>query len=85
MDLNYSAEELAFREEVRSWLNANLPQDLKDKVVRQAIFAIVDGDSTCSEAVESTTVCAEPPTEFALQQLLLPMRLHVLPVHQLRV
>ena len=32
MDLNYSAEELAFREEVRSWLNANLPEDLKDKV-----------------------------------------------------
>jgi alkylation response protein AidB-like acyl-CoA dehydrogenase len=32
MDLNYSAEELAFREEVRSWLDANLPEDLKDKV-----------------------------------------------------
>jgi alkylation response protein AidB-like acyl-CoA dehydrogenase len=32
MDLNYSAEELAFREEVRAWLNANLPEDLKDKV-----------------------------------------------------
>jgi alkylation response protein AidB-like acyl-CoA dehydrogenase len=32
MDLNYSPEEAAFREEVRSWLNANLPQDLKDKV-----------------------------------------------------
>jgi alkylation response protein AidB-like acyl-CoA dehydrogenase len=32
MDLNYSPEELAFREEVRAWLNANLPQDLKDKV-----------------------------------------------------
>ena len=32
MDLNYSPEELAFREEVRSWLNANLPKDLKDKV-----------------------------------------------------
>ena len=32
MDLNYSVEELAFRDEVRSWLNANLPADLKDKV-----------------------------------------------------
>jgi len=32
MDLNYSQEELAFRDEVRSWLNANLPQDLRDKV-----------------------------------------------------
>ena len=25
MDLNYSAEELAFRDEVRTWLQANLP------------------------------------------------------------
>src|SRR5712692_343962 len=32
MDLNYSAEELAFRDEVRLWLRANLPQDLRDKV-----------------------------------------------------
>ena len=31
MDLNYSAEELAFRDEVRSWLQANLPRDLKEK------------------------------------------------------
>jgi alkylation response protein AidB-like acyl-CoA dehydrogenase len=32
MDLNYSPEEAAFREEVRSWLNANLPDDLRRKV-----------------------------------------------------
>ena len=32
MDLNYSPEELAFRDEVRSWLQANLPRDLKEKV-----------------------------------------------------
>jgi alkylation response protein AidB-like acyl-CoA dehydrogenase len=32
MDLNYSAEELAFRDEVRAWLRANLPQDLREKV-----------------------------------------------------
>lgn len=31
MDLNYSPEELAFRDEVRSWLAANLPHELKDK------------------------------------------------------
>ena len=31
MDLNYSADELAFRDEVRSWLAANLPAELKDK------------------------------------------------------
>jgi alkylation response protein AidB-like acyl-CoA dehydrogenase len=34
MDLNYSKEELAFRDEVRGWLNANLPQDLREKVAR---------------------------------------------------
>ena len=32
MDLNYSGEELAFRDEVRAWLRANLPGDLRDKV-----------------------------------------------------
>ena len=33
MDLSYSPEELAFRNEVRSWLAANLPDDIRDKVV----------------------------------------------------
>jgi alkylation response protein AidB-like acyl-CoA dehydrogenase len=32
MDLEYSAQELAFREEVRAWLEANLPHDLREKV-----------------------------------------------------
>jgi len=32
MDLSYSSEELAFRDEVRGWLQAHLPQDLRDKV-----------------------------------------------------
>src|ERR671927_1970688 len=32
MDLNYSAEELAFRDDVRSWLRANLPAELREKV-----------------------------------------------------
>jgi alkylation response protein AidB-like acyl-CoA dehydrogenase len=36
MDLNYSAEERAFREEVRGWLHANLPADLRDKVATYA-------------------------------------------------
>jgi alkylation response protein AidB-like acyl-CoA dehydrogenase len=36
MDLNYSAEELAFRDEVRAWLAANLPSDLRDKVASYA-------------------------------------------------
>jgi alkylation response protein AidB-like acyl-CoA dehydrogenase len=36
MDLNYSPEEAAFREEARAWLNANLPQDLRDKVANYA-------------------------------------------------
>jgi alkylation response protein AidB-like acyl-CoA dehydrogenase len=34
MDLNYSTEELAFRDEVRAWLAGNLPEDLKKKVDR---------------------------------------------------
>jgi alkylation response protein AidB-like acyl-CoA dehydrogenase len=36
MDLNYSPEELAFRDEVRGWLRANLPQDLREKVENYA-------------------------------------------------
>ena len=32
MDLNYSAEELAFRDQMRAWLDANLPDDLRRKV-----------------------------------------------------
>ena len=32
MDLSYSTEELAFRDEVRAWLQTNLPADLKHKV-----------------------------------------------------
>jgi alkylation response protein AidB-like acyl-CoA dehydrogenase len=32
MDLNYSAEETAFRDEVRAWLVANLPADIRAKV-----------------------------------------------------
>jgi len=36
VDLNYSSEEAAFREEVRAWLAANLPQDLKEKVASYA-------------------------------------------------
>jgi alkylation response protein AidB-like acyl-CoA dehydrogenase len=31
MDLNYSSEELAFRDEVRGWLKDNLPDDLRAK------------------------------------------------------
>ncbi len=33
MDLNYSADELAFRDEVRDWLDASIPADLRDKVL----------------------------------------------------
>jgi alkylation response protein AidB-like acyl-CoA dehydrogenase len=36
MDLNYSPEEAEFREEMRGWLSANLPQDLKQKVASYA-------------------------------------------------
>jgi alkylation response protein AidB-like acyl-CoA dehydrogenase len=33
MDLNYSPEETAFRDEVQAWLGQNLPADLRDKVL----------------------------------------------------
>ncbi len=33
MDLSYSAEELAFRNDVRLWLGEHLPADIRDKVV----------------------------------------------------
>ncbi|HEV8106110.1 MAG TPA: acyl-CoA dehydrogenase family protein, partial [Burkholderiales bacterium] len=36
MDLNYSPEEAAFRDEVRAWLASNLPQDLKARVASYA-------------------------------------------------
>ena len=41
MDLNYSPEELAFRDEVRGWLDDNLPQDLRQR--------IADGDHLAKE------------------------------------
>ncbi len=33
MDLNYSPEETTFRDEVRAWLDQNLPRGLRDKVL----------------------------------------------------
>ena len=33
MDLNYSQEETKFREEVHHWLNINLPEDIRQKVI----------------------------------------------------
>ncbi len=36
MDLNYSPEEMAFRDMVRGWLRANLPGDLREKVATYA-------------------------------------------------
>ena len=34
MDLNFSADEIAFREEVRGFVAANLPADIRDRVRR---------------------------------------------------
>jgi alkylation response protein AidB-like acyl-CoA dehydrogenase len=34
MDLDYTAEERAFRDEVTAWIRAHLPDDLRDKVVQ---------------------------------------------------
>lgn len=33
MDLNYSPEETAFRDDVRAWVRQNLPDELRDKVL----------------------------------------------------
>jgi alkylation response protein AidB-like acyl-CoA dehydrogenase len=33
VDLNYSPEETAFRDEVRAWIRQNLPDELRDKVL----------------------------------------------------
>ena len=33
MDLNYSQEETKFREEVQHWLQINLPEDIRQKVI----------------------------------------------------
>ncbi len=42
MDLNYSSEELAFRDQVRGWLAKNLPADLSDKVANHDHLARED-------------------------------------------
>ena len=33
MDMSFTAEELAFRDEVRAWIKANLPAELKQKLI----------------------------------------------------
>jgi alkylation response protein AidB-like acyl-CoA dehydrogenase len=42
MDLNYSQEESAFRDEVRGWLKANLPQRLREKIAKYEEFGRED-------------------------------------------
>jgi alkylation response protein AidB-like acyl-CoA dehydrogenase len=42
MDLNYSAEDLAFRDTVRAFLDANLPKDLQHKVLNHKRLAKED-------------------------------------------
>jgi alkylation response protein AidB-like acyl-CoA dehydrogenase len=42
MDLNYSPEETAFRDTVRAWLGANLPADLRRKVVAYEMLSRED-------------------------------------------
>ena len=32
MDLNFTADELAFRQDIRQWVAANLPADISHKV-----------------------------------------------------
>ena len=39
MDLNYSPDELAFREKVGTWLRENLPEDLRGKATRAGEYS----------------------------------------------
>jgi len=42
MDLDYSADELAFRDMVREWLRTHLPDDLRARVARYLPLARED-------------------------------------------
>ena len=42
MDIHYSSEERTFRDEVRAWLAANLPADLRDKTIGYQPFTKED-------------------------------------------
>ena len=42
MDLNYTSEDLAFRDQVRAFLDANLPADLQHKVRKHLRMAKID-------------------------------------------
>jgi len=42
MDLNYSPDETAFRDEVRDWLKANLPEHLRAKVIQHKRLSKAD-------------------------------------------
>lgn len=42
MDFNYTPDEIAFRNEVRSWLKENIPEDLHRKVVNYGEFSKED-------------------------------------------
>jgi len=43
MDLSFSPEELAFRDEVRSWFEANLPTNQQKKVLDHRVRCNDDG------------------------------------------
>jgi alkylation response protein AidB-like acyl-CoA dehydrogenase len=67
MDLNYSPEELAFRDEVRTWLHANLPDDLRDKVANYKEFAKDDYVRWHKILAQKGWVAPEWPVEWGGQ------------------
>jgi alkylation response protein AidB-like acyl-CoA dehydrogenase len=64
MDLNYSPEETAFRDEVRGWLAENLPADLKRKVNDYAELSKDDLRRWHQILARKGWVAPDWPTEF---------------------
>ncbi|MFC5460604.1 acyl-CoA dehydrogenase family protein [Massilia niabensis] len=64
MDLNYSAEELAFRDEVRTFLDANLPADLQHKVRKHLRLTKEDNVRWHKILAEKGWVAPGWPVEF---------------------
>ncbi|MCB1388917.1 MAG: acyl-CoA dehydrogenase family protein [Rhodobacteraceae bacterium] len=68
MDLNYTAEEMAFREEVRAFLRDRLPAEIAGKVARSARMAKVDFDTWHSLLNEKGWLAGAWPRKFGGQE-----------------
>jgi alkylation response protein AidB-like acyl-CoA dehydrogenase len=64
MDLNYSPEETAFRDDARGWLDQNLPADLRDKVLNYKELAKDDLERWHKILAKKGWVAPDWPTEW---------------------